>query len=331
MLRQSAVEVEFSAASDRTSDTDTTLLSPNDFSVSDPLQKISRDDLIQALAALVEQAERAEDRNQAVQAAATAEELLKQYSEKPDVILANFVLLAWARVSGRLAEMHRMNQQQQNQHQPVSSSGPTKTIIDSQGIPIAPLVDVSQSSIYHAHDAAEQAEHLLHTLKGKAASSVDTISFNAVLDAWAKSRDSVGAERCATLLRQMEQAPFTLPNARSYHYVLEALAYANAPDRMEQLHHWYEQLQMLEQQITTATTNTLLSAYSRWSKQQPTSFSQKNKDSESSAQIAQAAVQRFRNLQKAFADTRNTDQQPDARTVTLGKFELLHEISIQNV
>ena len=327
-LHQSTIAVDFSAASDSNNDTEASVLSPADVFSSKstaPDQTVQQqqqlDNWVEALPVLLEQAGRALDRNQAVQAAATVENLWKQNGDDSS-LLFNRVLQAWARVSQRLAELHYLNQQQQHQQQHLMTSNhdPTETVLNNRNVPVVTLVDVSQSSIYHAHDAAEHAEQLLRqALNGDNALSVDTGSLNAVLEAWAKSRDQQAGDRCITLLRTMRTASLAPLDTRSYLYVLEALSYSQAPDRMEQLHHWYDSMQR-DHPVTTATTHTILVAYSRWSKQQSAPYnSMMYADSgTTTSEIAFAAVQRLRELQATFEKTRNTNQQPDAPTVTLG-------------
>lgn len=319
-LQQSAVAVEFSSPSaSNKNDTDATSSTTSATSASanpeQQQQQQQHQQLNQALQVLVEQAGHAADRNQAVQAAATAEELWRKSSCSASSL--GLVLQAWARVSQRLLELHQ-------HHYSVSSTEPYSTITSNSAAIDAILenvtVDVTQSSIYHSRDAAQHAEELwreaARQLSGDDDNRATTVFANAVLEAWAKSREADAAEHCQAIFKEVMPNSDNngSPDPRPYQFMLEALAYSNAPDRLEQLHRWYDRM-LQQQQPTTATTQALVTAYSRYARQKspydPTATA-------TNTQLAQAAIQRLRDLQAAFAETRNANQRPDAPLVTAG-------------
>lgn len=277
-----------------------------------PLLDLNRD-----LNSLAKQAGVAQSRNQAVAAAATAQYLWENASIDGDRISFNTVLKAWSRVSQTLANLHMYPLEWSGPHQPNT----TTNVVELLSVPSymrvenMPVIDVAQHNVYTANEAVLHASNLLQqTLTSTKTgidigniSIVDVISFNIILDAWAKLHDQEAAQHCEALLQQMKQITHIKPDILTYHAVLDALVCSNCSDCWNRLEIVYAEMQ--QQQLSTARTTHIMCTF----------FSRMAREDDSKAEFFSVkAVQFIHDQQTLFDECRHTKQQLETATYTAG-------------
>lgn len=97
----------------------------------------------------------------------------------------------------------------------------------------------------------------------------DVQSFNIVMDAWAKSRAAEAPVRVEALLHQLERMDGLEADSLTYNALVDAYAYSDAPDRLEKLQQLWADMDRLQKETagrirpTFRTVNSILHAHSR--------------------------------------------------------------------
>lgn len=176
-------------------------------------------------------------------------EAVQSHTHPTDLISFNTVLKAWTKAGACLAE------HAQHGH-----------MLDAN-VPV-----------YTPRDCAQRAQDLLQARVAQQ-QDVDTMSYNSVMDGWAKSRAVEAPLRVEELLAQLQQGSRhgLYPDTLSYNALVDAYAYSNKPERMDRLEQIWQDMQRMDQQQTDSddaasvprvrptvrSINSILHAYAR--------------------------------------------------------------------
>ena len=186
--------------------------------------------------------------------------------------VATILLVHHSRNSWRRRQQQQQQQQQQKgdtrkQQQYAPPPTPPPSILSNTKLP-HPTSDIPFNTqlsnlLKYQGGTAEQAEQELLQRIAQNATDYDTISFNIVLQAWAKERSIIAATRADDLLTQLHRHPTLHADTYSYSAVLHAYAKSGgkraAALRAEAL------LQQLEQLVKVTTDNCHNAVMDCWS------------------------------------------------------------------
>jgi len=246
---------------------------------------------------------------------------------RPDVISYNTAIKAWAKTAASLAEGR--------------GRGTARTNLG---------IDTPDISVYTARDAAQRAQYLLDELEhdfltGRSRVQPDSTSYNAAIDAWAKSRTSEAAERAEDLLRRMEKlssegAPLSdevidkertekerwrrvSPDTVTYNAVIEAWSHSPDPRGIDKaieilslMENAYETTGRVRLKPNIRTVNNVINAYAK----RGASGGNNRKEKESRLSDAWECAKKSqklleRSLEK-YVETGDDDYKPDVTTYT---------------
>jgi hypothetical protein len=250
-----------------------------------------------------------------VQAAAQCQDLYEQVLSSSkldaDVVTFNTVIKAWSRVAGAIADTH-MNHNNNNNNSPSD--------IDFAHMPSIP--------IYTARDAAEYATKMLMDAEQSEENDKnknilpDRTSYNAAIDAWAKSRCKDSPDAAERLLKKMLDHERIKPDTLSYNGVLDAWAYSKSPDYIDRLHKIFSHMETLHEnpetrlvKPTIRTVNTIINAHAKRAGDYSNNYG-KEADPQRAMEEATKAHNWLTKMQKKYEDTRDEDYMPDVMTYT---------------
>jgi hypothetical protein len=187
----------------------------------------------------------------------------------PDIISFNTVLKAWGRCCATMAETNKSPAALAASSNKVSladiSSVPVYTARDAADRANNWLNQQTAA----AEKAIEKAAESNDNKKIVAPAMPDVQSFNIVMDAWAKSRATEAPAKVEALLHQLERMDGLEADSLTYNALVDAYAYSDAPDRLEKLQGLWADMDRLQKETngrirpTFRTVNSILHAHSR--------------------------------------------------------------------
>ena len=129
------------------------------------------------------------------------------------------------------------------------------------------------------------------------------------IDAWAKSNDKDAPHTAERLLRKLLEHDTLTPDAYSYHGILEAWSQSQDPDALRRLQQIYKHMVSANLVKNIRTFNSLLSAYAK--------HISKLQDKNDMIALATEAHELLQQEKERFAQTQDSDQQPDAFTYSI--------------
>ena len=263
--------------------------------------------LNEAINKLAEQASDA--RQPVIRRAMAAEDLWKEFLVSPDetgeatsnlqsdTVSFNTVLKAWGKAAQVLAERHN---DRNHDH-----------LLD----PNIPIYTARECAA-HAQELLDKHEQAFRQsvqdedsdgTEKESLNSLDSNSYNTVMDAWAKSGTDEAIDRVEDLLRRLQKSSTVSPDVRSYNALVDAYAHSNLEDRLDKLNRiWDHMEENPDLQPCSRTMNSILHAYSLMIQERPNDR----------AELAKQASDKFDSLKKRYLETGLPDYEPDVMSYT---------------
>lgn len=238
--------------------------------------------------------------------ASQCQDLFDSEQQHVDVISFNTVLKALSKTSATLAD--KKNRGFGVLQEPTTTT--TTTSIQDKSV---------SNPIYTARDAAERATNLLlemeraHEQDPDSSIAPDALSYNSVIDAWAKSRVEDAPQACERLLKRMLSHDTIHPDTISYNAVLDAWQGDKSPNSLERIDKIYRHMQQEYEQgnvsvkPTIRTVNSVITAHAKHI------YQLQGKEALECAKAAHAILDE--NKEK-YAETGDADYQVDVVTYT---------------